>query len=272
MPMKACLVEVTSHWQQPQHTLHTLCLVLAAVHHQHLQCFDPYFVSPIHAYPIKQTTARTHMSHLINTRAKEKNSIESIATKIKNETCFSIFLWNDQWTFDNNGSFNVKNKIYFLFYVFVILSNYYGYLFIITITTYNIGTTISQDDKCAALIVSLIKNKFDICGKSWIWLNFWYLLTHIQHMLLIFLIRFVVTYKFSLHYHYLKNYQLHHDWILFDFNNRYYSYKNIVKYAIVRKNESKNSKLSTFYCCKTTMTRNNMILCYSKYVCMLIYF
>ena len=105
-----------------------------------------------HTYPIKPTTTPTHMSHLINTRAKAKTSIESIATKIKNKVYFGIFLWNVQWTFDNNGSFNVENKTYFLFHVFVIFSNYYGYLFIITIITYNIDTTTAREGKCATLI------------------------------------------------------------------------------------------------------------------------
>ena len=56
-------------------------------------------------------------------------------------------------------------EIHFLFYFFQICLRFDGYLFIIIITTYTIGTAIARSAIFVTTIDSINKNIFELCQK-----------------------------------------------------------------------------------------------------------
>ena len=160
----------------------------------------------------------------------------------------------------------------FTFNIFQRHETYYGYLFIIAVTTRNIATTIAGLANNVTLIVCFKKNNFEIGIKCVFIKNFYHYSSQYLYILMILLIYFTVIYKFLLVYHYIPIYQLYKNMVLLFFHNKYNTYKIYIKYIMVSKNYSKITQISMYYYYIISKTANNHILCHSRYVCILIYF
>ena len=270
--MKQCLVEVTCSLEQPQHTLHTLRLVLSTFDHHYPRHFMAHCDSLFVTHPIKQVTTTIDTSYTINTTTKRKMKIRSVVTKIECKIYFQNFLCDNECNFDNKYSFYMKNQMYLLVYCFIIFSNYDGCLIIITLVTYGGDVTNTQGEQGAALIVCIIKNNLYFDVKSCIVYDFGKQWSQHLDVIVILSVQFMFIYKILLVYHYLQEYQLYQNMLLLLYNNKYNRYKKCIIYIMVLKFLSKNIKSDLFYGCKTVVTSNTIILWYRKYVHILWYF
>ena len=153
-------------------------------------------------------------------------------------------------------------EMHFLFYFFQICLMFDGYLFIIIITTYTIGTPIARPAIFITSIHYTKKNIFQLWQK---WVIFGVFLMYFFEYLIVLqliLMWFMVVGKILLLYEYVWVYHLYHNIEIFYIFPLYKSYKNINKtYNIRLKIMDKYVKNLFMYNNSSVETSNTILLC-----------
>ena len=226
--MRLYLVEVNCLLFEQQRLV--LCLAVVSMHCQHRFTTFP-FNSPCISNCIQSNTYYLHASRSGATYSFSNYFIRINVKEIFIQQHFFYVFFNGK----KNASefFCIKMEMHFFILFFQICSKADGYLFIITITTYTIVTTIARPAVFITPIHYANKNFFHLCQK---WVIFdYFLMGFLEYLVVLQLILmwFMIISKILLSYHYVFGYHLYQNIEVLYISTLYNSYKNINKTTIL---------------------------------------